>query len=103
MFNHMTFLHQANTNLGIQVRRSLKAAVQVDKVVTKVFGMFPFTGRGIEFNSKDIMLELYKTQVRSQLECCGQFWSPYYRNDVMESERAEEVHLNVARAGKVSL
>ena len=48
-------------DLGMQVHRSLKVAAQVEKVVKKAYGMLAFIGRGIEYKSWQIMLQLYKT------------------------------------------
>ena len=35
-------------DLGVQVHKSLKVAVQVESVVKKTYGMLAFIGRGIE-------------------------------------------------------
>ena len=38
-------------DLGVQVYRSLKVAMQVEKVVKKAYSVFAFIGRGIEFKN----------------------------------------------------
>ena len=76
-------------DLGVYVHRSLKVGTQVDKVVKKAYGVLAFIGRGIEFRSRDIMLQLYKTLVRPHLEYCVQFWSPHYKKDVEALERVQ--------------
>ena len=45
-----------------------------------------FTSHGIEYKSKELMLELYTALVRQQLEYRVQFWSPHYRKDVIALE-----------------
>ena len=68
---------------------SLKVGTQVDKVVKKAYGVLAFIGRGIEFRSREVMLQLYKTLVRPHLEYCVQFWSPHYKKDVEALERVQ--------------
>ena len=55
-------------DLGVQVHRSLKVAMQVEKVVKKAYGVLAFIGRGIEFKNWQVMLQLYRTLVRPHLE-----------------------------------
>eukprot|EP00061_Rhincodon_typus_P000495 g11892.t1 len=61
-------------DLGVHVRSSLKAATQVDGVVKEAYGVLAFINRGIEFKSRELMLQLYKTLVRPHLKYCVQFW-----------------------------
>ena len=67
----------------------MNVASQVEKVVRKANGMLAFIGRGIEYKSCHLMLQLYRTLVRLHLEYCVQFWSPYYRKDVESLERVQ--------------
>ena len=80
---------ESQRDLGVQVHKSLKVAVQVEKVAKKAYGMLAFIGRGIEYKSWSLMLQLYRTLVRPHLEYCVQFWSPYYRKDVETLERVQ--------------
>eukprot|EP00061_Rhincodon_typus_P011839 g37154.t1 len=77
-------------DLGVQVDRSLKVAVQVDKVVKKAYSILAFIGRGIEYKDRHIMLQLYRTLVRPHLEYCMQFWSLHYQKDVDALERVQK-------------
>ena len=70
-------------DLGVQVDSSLKVESQVDRVVKKAFGMLGFICQNIEYRSWDVLFKLYKTLVRPHLEYCVQFWSPYYRKDII--------------------
>ena len=74
---------------GVHVHSSLKVELQVDRVVKKAFSMLGFIGQNIEYRSWDA-LKLYKTLVRPHLEYCVQFWSPYYRKDIIKLERVQK-------------
>ena len=76
-------------DLGIQIHTPLKVAAQVDRVVKKAYGMLGFIHRGIEFKSREVMLQLYKSLVRPHLKYCIQFWSSHYRKDVEAMERVQ--------------
>ena len=52
--------------------------------------MLGFIGQNIEYRSWDVLLKLYKTLVRPHLEYCAQFWSPYYRKDIIKLERVQK-------------
>ncbi|MDZ1603208.1 reverse transcriptase family protein, partial [Klebsiella pneumoniae] len=76
-------------DLGVYVHRSLKVATQVDRAVKKAYGVLAFINRGIEFKSREVMMQLYRTLVRPHLEYCVQFWSPHFRKDVEALERVQ--------------
>ena len=88
MVGHWAVIEQRD--LGVQIHSSLKVESQVDKVVKKALGMLGFIGQNIEYRSWDILLKLYKTLVRPHLEYCVQFWSPYYRKDIIKLERVQK-------------
>ena len=71
-------------DLGVFVHRSLKAEGQVSRVVIKAYGTLAFINRDIDYKSREVMMELYRTLVRPQLEYCVQFWSRWrgYRGDL---------------------
>ena len=52
--------------------------------------MLGFISQNIEYRSWDALLKLYKTLVRPHLEYCVQFWSPYYRKDIIKLERVQK-------------
>ena len=73
-------------DFGVFVHRSMKAEGPVSRVVKKTYGILVFINRGVDYKSREVMLELYGTLVRPQLEYCVQFWSPHYRKDVIALE-----------------
>ena len=50
--------------------------------------MLAFMAKGIEYKSKEVLLQLYKALVRLHLEFV-QFWSPYLRKDVVALEAVQ--------------
>lgn len=62
-------------------------AVQVGSVVKKEYELANFMRQNLDHNSKQAMLQLCKTLVRSQLENCVQFWLPFNGKDMIELER----------------
>ena len=72
-------------DLGVYVHRSLKVATQVDRALKKAYGVLAFISRGIEFKSRQVMMQLYGALVRPHL----QFWSPHFRKDVEALERVQ--------------
>ena len=45
--------------------------------------------RCISNRSKEVILPLYVTLVRPQLEYCVQFWAPHFRRDMDNMERVQ--------------
>jgi len=76
-------------DLGVLVHESLKVGLQVQQVIRKANGMLAFIARGIEFKSREVLLQLYKVLVRPHLEYCAQFWSPYLRKDILALEAVQ--------------
>ena len=52
-------------DLGVLVHESQKPSLQV---VRKANGMLAFIARGIEYKSREVLLQLYRALVRPQLE-----------------------------------
>ena len=77
-------------DLSVHVHRSLKVAMQVDKIVKKAYSMLAFIGQDIEYKNWQVMLQLYRALVRPHLEYCVQFWLPHYQKDVDDLERVQQ-------------
>ena len=60
--------------------------MQVQQAVKKANGMLAFITRGVEYRSKEVLLQLYRALVRPHLEYCVQFWSPHLRKDILAME-----------------
>ena len=77
---------EVQRDLGVLVHQSMKVSMQVQQAVKKANGMLAFITRGIEYRSKEVLLQLYRALVRPHLEYCVQFWSPNLRKDILAIE-----------------
>merc|ERR1712074_318314 len=64
----------------------LYSKVEASKKANRRLG---FIARTFEYRSKDIILPLYKSLVRSHLEYVVQCWSPHYVKDITVLERVQ--------------
>jgi len=77
----------SNENCGF--RGSLKCHEKVQKIVKKTKGMLAFIYKELEYRDTDVMLQLYRTLVRPQLEYCEQVSASHLRKDVLALERVQ--------------
>eukprot|EP00061_Rhincodon_typus_P002753 g18377.t1 len=63
-----------------------KVAVQVKRTVKKEGRTLAFISCGINYKSKEVALDLYRTLLRPQLEGYVQFWSQHCWKDIIASE-----------------
>ncbi|XP_069779146.1 sepiapterin reductase-like [Narcine bancroftii] len=74
----------------LQFVYSLSLAVhEVQQVIKKENGTLTFIGRGSEFKSREVLLQMYRVLLRPQQENCVQFWSPYLRKDRLALETVQ--------------
>ncbi len=66
-------------DLGVIIRNDLKPGKHCTEVVKTANKLTGFIGRTFEFNSEKVVLTLFTALLRTHLEYCVQFWSPYYR------------------------
>ena len=64
-------------DLGVMIRKDLKAFSQCVKIVTTANQLLDMIKRTFTFKTKDNLLQLYKCLVRPHLEYCMQVWNPY--------------------------
>ena len=76
-------------DLGVIVSSDLKNHSQCAEQCKKANRILGFISRNFEYKSKDIILPLYKSLVRPQLEYAVQFWSPYLNKDIELLERVQ--------------
>ena len=76
-------------DLGVVVSKDLKPSKHCTEAVKNANKLVGFIGRTFEFKSEKVILTLYNSLVRPQLEYCVQFWSPYYRKDIEKLEKIQ--------------
>ncbi|KAG0416720.1 hypothetical protein EQH57_1119, partial [Dictyocoela roeselum] len=80
--------------LGVISSNDLISSQQCNDAAKKGNKMLGMISRTIAYKSTHIMIKLYNAFVRPHLEYSVQFWSPYFRKDVV---KLEEVQLRAAK------
>ncbi|KAF7237680.1 Poly(U)-specific endoribonuclease-A [Varanus komodoensis] len=76
-------------DLRVLVDCRLNMSQQCDAVVKRVNATLGCIARSVASRSKEVLLPLYTTLVRPQLEYCAQFWAPHYRKDIARLESVQ--------------
>ena len=76
-------------DLGVIISNDLKPSHHCKEVVKTANKLIGFIGRTFEHKTEKVILTLYNSLVRPNLEYCVQFWSPYYRKDIDKLERVQ--------------
>eukprot|EP00061_Rhincodon_typus_P014273 g41199.t1 len=77
-------------DLGVQVHRSLKVAVQVDKEVKKAYGMLILIGRALSIRIDKLCCSFTELKFGHTWNITLQFWPPHYQKDVDALERVQK-------------
>ena len=81
-------------NLGIIITKDLKYKKKSCKTVNRVLG---FIARNFRYKNKELILPLYKSQVRPNLEHAVQFWSPNLRRGIDKIEKIQRIATKMIR------
>uniref|UniRef100_A0A4W3J4I1 Reverse transcriptase domain-containing protein n=1 Tax=Callorhinchus milii TaxID=7868 RepID=A0A4W3J4I1_CALMI len=73
-------------DLGVLAHQSQKVSMQVQQATRKANGILAFIAKGLEYKSREVLLQVYKALVRPHLEYYVQFWSPCLRKDILALE-----------------
>ena len=69
-------------DLGVIIRKDLKASSQCVKIVKTANQILGMITRTFNFKTKDNLLQLYKCLVRPHLKYCMQVWNPYLKKNI---------------------
>ena len=76
-------------DLGVWCTSSLKPSVQCQKVAAKASQVLGTIRRSFKINSASMLVFLYKTYVRRQLEYRVQVWNPFLTKDIDLLEKVQ--------------
>ncbi|KAF7246710.1 RNA-directed DNA polymerase from mobile element jockey [Varanus komodoensis] len=76
-------------DFGVLVDCRLNMSQQCDAVVKRVNATLGYIARSVASRTREVLLPLYTTLVRLQLEYCAQFWAPHYRKDIARLESVQ--------------
>ena len=78
------------TDLGIEIKNNLKVDAQCIKASKKGNQILGLIARTFECKDKRIILKLYKSLVRPQLDYCIQAWRPHLHKDIDILEKVQK-------------
>ena len=87
--NHELIATEEQRDLGITITRDLKWQKQSEKSCKTANRVPGFIARNFNYKSKELMLPLYKSIVRPNLEYAVEFWSRHLRRDIDKMERVQ--------------
>ena len=76
-------------DLGIDISHDMKVSAQTLKAYNKASRLLGMLKRTIVYKHPRIMVNLYKSLVRPNLEFCTSAWSPHYKKDKEMLERVQ--------------
>jgi len=89
MDGHFLDCVDSEKDLGVQVTADLKPSRQCQIAYSKANKILGMIGRTLSYKNRDVLLQLYKSLVRPNIEYCISAWSPYYEKDKHLLERVQ--------------
>ena len=80
---------ECERDLGVQVSSDLRPRKQCIEARNRANRLLGFITRSIKSRSAEVILKLYLALVRPHLDYAVQFWSPYYRMDIIQLESVQ--------------
>ncbi|KYO40735.1 hypothetical protein Y1Q_0012232 [Alligator mississippiensis] len=89
--NSLLISTEAEKDFGVIIDSKMNMGHQFGDAVRKANRTLSCIHRCIMIRSKEVILPLYMTLVRPQLEYCIQFWVLHFRRDVASTERVQRM------------
>ena len=90
-------------DLGVRISANLSWKSQIGVIVTKGRSSAAWVLSVFRSRELDVMMTLYKTYVRSQLEYCSALWHPQCIEDLGVVESAEGIYVEDLRSESYGL
>ena len=84
-------------DIGVLIQDTLKPSSQCSKAAKKANSVLGQMRKSFLYRDKYTWVKLYKTNVRSHMECSVQSWSPWYKRDIDVLEKVQERAVNMVR------
>ena len=81
--------HTNERDLGVIVQSNSKVDMQCNKAACEANRRLGMIKRNSRFESRSVMLPLYKSIVRPHLDYCVQAWRPHDRKDIDKLEKMQ--------------
>ncbi|KAL7080411.1 hypothetical protein ACQ4LE_000077 [Meloidogyne hapla] len=88
-------LNEPVRDLGVYFTKELKWAAHINKITKRAYNTLFSIIRNIKSNSSTLLIQLYKTYIRSILDFASSVYNPYHRKDINKLENIQKTFLKI--------